>query len=155
MAQQHIWTGLDADVLLYLSNAAGERVNAAGTPWVDSDGTILQYCFFQGATLTGDITYSRRPVTGRPTRRILESTLFEPELTVTYFFLSKSSQINLSQIFNKEQYLEVILRFTSHRDASDVEPHTLKLAKAVQFQITAEDNRNAQGQAKFVGEGYE
>jgi hypothetical protein len=70
MAENRIWTGYDADVFIYLNDEDGNRILPGGGPWSELDGPLLTYCYFQDMDLTADLPNTRRPVTGRPNKRI-------------------------------------------------------------------------------------
>jgi hypothetical protein len=157
MPLHRIWIGQDADVLVYFSDKQGTRLGPTHNPWTDADGPLLLYCFLQSTTLSGNLPNQRRPVTGRPQPRIVVQA-FEYELDVDHFYLSKAKELNLDNIFNREQPLELVLRMQTLDDPAQPltsDPHTLKVAKAVQFTITSNDNENVRGRVKFMAERFE
>jgi len=153
MPDNRIWVGQDADVLVYLSNKAGDRLNAAGTPWLPADGSILIYCFLQSTTLSGNLPNARRPVTGRPQMSITVQA-YEYELDVEHFYLTKDKELDLNKIFNREQYLELVLQLQAQDNLTKIEPHTLKVCKATSFSVASSDNQNVTGRAKFIAERF-
>jgi len=154
MPDNRIWVGQDADVLVYLSNLNGDRLNAAGAPWSPPDGSLLIYCYLQSTTLSATVPTTRRPVTGRPQMRIINQA-YEYELDVEHFYLTKDRELDLNKIFNREQYLELVLQLQAQDRPTKIELHTLKVCKATTFSISESDNENVTGRAKFMAERFE
>lgn len=153
MPANRIWVGQDADVLVYASDIDGNRKGPTGHPWVATDGSLLLYCLLQNTTLSGNLPAQRRPVTGRPQLRIVNQA-YEYELDVEHFYLKKSTELNVNDIFNREKSLELVLRLQAYDDINYQEPHTLYVARAVQFTISEQDNENVKGKAKFLAERF-
>lgn len=154
MPDNRIWVGQDADVLVYLSDANGQRLNLAGTPWVPVNGPVLLYCYLQSTTLSANLPNQRRPVTGRPQLRITVQA-YEYELDVEHFYLTKVKELDLNTIFNREQFLELELKLQAYDNPNKIELHTLKIAKATSFSVASSDNQNVTGRAKFIAEQFE
>lgn len=151
MSLHRIWTGFDADVLLYLADENKNRLNAGGGPWVENDGPILQYCYFENCSLDGTLPNQRRPVTGRPRQKIVVQA-YEFELSVDHIYFRKSLELPLSSIFHREQWLEIVLRLQAPENLSDKDEHTLFRAKAINFNLTAPATENVISKQKFIAE---
>src|SRR5688572_12465450 len=145
-----VWTGLDALVLVYHRNAAGQRVKLNGTLWQPGDPPLVNYCYFQNTSLSADVPFTRRPVTGRPKRRILTQTE-EWELNVETFYLGVDRELAL-EIFDREKILELVLHLQAPENLTEEEPHMLTPAKRVSFQISGRENDVLTGNAKFAAE---
>lgn len=152
MSLTRVWTGLDLAVEVYRCDSEGNRLNAAGSPWAAADGSLVNYCYFQKASIVAALPIQRRPVTGRRFKRI-SATQYEYEMSVDYFYLSKLAYANAVDVFNRDYYLEIVMTYTDIADANDTEPHTMSICKG-DFNIATDENGIATGSAKFLGERF-
>lgn len=154
MAQNRIWIGQDANVEVYRADKNKNRLAADGiAPWTPIDGPLFTYCYLQNTTLSSTVPSTRRPVTGRPKTRLLLQA-YEYELDVSHFYLTKAIELDLNRVFNREQWLELVLQLTATENANVQEPHTFKRCKATNFTIAERDNENINGTVKFLAEEF-
>lgn len=152
MALNRIWTGLDLQVDIYRVDASGNKLNAAGNPWTESDGSLVNYCYFQRADIFSGLPITRRPVTGRRFKRIA-ATQYEYEMSVDFFYLSKLLYANTVDVFNRDNYLQIVMNYANPANPADAEPHIMSICKG-DFKITTDENGSATGSAKFLGEQF-
>lgn len=142
-----IWTGNDVTVYIYSADpVTGDKL---------SEIPIFSHCFMQDCTVAGSVDVQRRPVTGRPRRKIVTQQYDNVELSVGHFYLSKAIEINLDDVFHREKVLLIemeCLVIGDNPDNSDL--HTLRMARATDFSISSSDNRNVTGSAKFSAEEF-
>lgn len=153
MPARRIWTGLDAWVEVYHTNDAGVRINLAGNPWTVLDGPLLDYCFFQNVSLSAELPSTRRPVTGRPQRK-LTVLAEEYSMDVEHFYLGKAKEVSHDVIFHREKILELVLRLQAPESPPDLDLHTLKMARRTSWDISGQENGNMLGSAKFTAEQF-
>lgn len=150
-----VWTGNDLTVSIYFDDGNGNRINSSGNPFNDSvDLPVLTYCLFQTARVSGRLNTERRPETGRAAQRIVPLD-YQYDMDVSHFYLNKSTELSLTDIFNRERALQLVMLFAMPGSGKTSDPHTLKIAYATDFDIDADDNRIATGAAKFTAELFE
>lgn len=144
---QEVWTGLDADVDVYLEDENGDAIT--------SGGTVITYCYWQNFSVRALLEQVRRPVTGRSRKKIVNRA-YEYEASVDHFYFRKSDELNLTEIFNREQPLQFVVRMRKEYQTSEEgETHTLKRAFANGFDITGQENDIIIASAKFSAEDFE
>ncbi len=142
-----IWTGNDVTVFIYAAGPDGEKL---------SEIPLFSHCFMQDCKVSGQLNYERRPVTGRPKKKIVAHEWGEYEMSVGHFYLSKDIELDLDEVFHREKLLLIEMVCLHEGDNPDnAETHTLKMAKACDFAITSNDNQNVLGTAKFCAEEFE
>lgn len=150
MPTRRVWTGLDAVVLVYHIDSSGNRINLLGQPWNEADGPLLNYCYFQDINLNAQLPNQRRPVTGRPHKKITVLTE-EYDMTVSHFYLGVK-EIDPEVIFHRSKILELVLYLQAYDAPAEIEPHRLLFAKRESFSISGEENGVLTGNAKFIAE---
>jgi hypothetical protein len=153
MALNRVWTGYDAFVYVYWNDADGNRINKNGGPWTETDGPLVPYCFFQNMTLDGNVPNVRRPVTGRPQKRLLVD-IDEWELSVEHFYVSKVKELDPTTIFARDKILELVLKLQAPENLTDEDDHTLVPARRIACTVTGRENEVLVGTAKFAAEQF-
>lgn len=148
-----IWTGFDADVFVYLSDAEGNRQGPGNVPWVEDHGPAVSFCYFENINLDGTVPAVRRPVTGRPERRITVEN-WEYELSVGHLYF-QAAELPVATVFSREQVLELVLQLKDPYNPEDVELRTLKIARCINFQLSTESTSNVKDNVKFLAEKME
>lgn len=150
-----IWTGLDVYVRIYFDDGLGNRINEEGEPFNEEvDLPILEYCFFESATVNGTVPLERRPVTGRPFEKIVAQQ-YQYEMDVSYLYFKKSAELKLESIFNRENRLQIDMFCDGAPYGKIDDHHILKVATAQSFTKRMSDNENGTGSAKFLAERFE
>lgn len=153
-AGRHVWTGQDLTVNIYRDDGAGNRLNAAGSPFVEGvDSPLLTYCYFQNVTVRAAVPTRRIPITGRKHRKILRDA-YEYDANVSYFYFQKSKEWNVDQIFNREKPLQIDMFLYDPVSQNDSDHHILKVAYAEEVSFNGRENDILEGSAKFIAEQF-
>ena len=141
MSSRHVWSGHEADVEIYHEDDDGNLLSGYGV--------IL--CYWEDFEINGNLPTNRLPCTGRRVKRITREA-YEFSATVNQMYFSKEVQNNLDDIFNREQWLRVVIRCV---DADEQDVHTLSRCLASDFKINGKENDLVFSQSSFVAELYE
>jgi hypothetical protein len=144
-----VWTGLDALVQVFVVDKDNDRIDFFQTG--DADAPAVNYCYFQNCSLNSEMPYVRRPITGRPSKRILRDT-DEWELSVEHLYLSWAYEFDPLQLFDRSNRLELNLTLQKLEDQEDIEEIQLIPAFRVSCNLAAAENGLFIGSAKFAGE---
>lgn len=141
-----VWSGCEVEVFVYLDNGFG--VKASETP-------ALEFCYFQNVSVRAKLNTSRRQVTGRQHGKIVNDD-YQYEASVGYFYLKKSTEFNLVDIFNRTQplILDMVLAH-DYLSPDQAEHHVLKISYATTLSIVSNNNGEVTGSVEFEAEEFD
>lgn len=154
-----VWTNLDIDVELYHEDLWGELISGAV-----SGAPVIKYLFLESASLNAEAKLARRPVTGRPQKRIITEETYEYTLEVKHLYFSGSDEFDVDDIFcnvaQPSRRLRMLMKFVNPQTDSQ-ETHTLFAALPASFRLETEGGAVdspvslSHGSATFWAERYE
>lgn len=148
-----IWQFYQCDVLIYLEASDGSLLNDDGSPAEDEGSAVPLSinCYMEGVTVKGTLESERRPVTGRSKKKIT-TRAYEYSLQAEYLYIDKDTQLDLANIFNRQQRLRLVLACTEPGVVT--QKHTLYTACAISWELSGSDNESLIFQSQFEAEDF-
>lgn len=106
-----VWQGFDLDVAIFEEDDSGNPIGMSDpTKYVpDTDTPLFTYCFFQEATVNGELEATRRPVLGRSAKKIVADQYVYTCSVNSFFFLRR--EVDRTKVFHREQRLRIVMRY--------------------------------------------